>query len=213
MLALDTRSPAQAPTKGPMTPRIATCEPRSRAAIVGAYSQAYHWAVAARRWLVGLAGSGSVRAKWNASPAARLFGPFRPIRVKRVIRVFDGVVKRFQQGYEIDGRRVAPTIACFRASYSRCRTGLLGNASVFGTIRLCPQLLKRPIPEVAAIVLHELMHQALGVGDRRHESCEGSKHRCYREGAGDLVASGRHDLAVRNIDNYVAFARRVAGAR
>lgn len=129
-----------------------------------------------------------------------------------MLRVFDALVGRFTRGYDTDGRRVAATFACFPASYSRCRNGLLGNASVYGTVRLCPKLLSRSTTAVAAIVLHELMHQGLGVGDRRHEGCDGSKNRCYRDNAHALVAAGRHDLAVRNIDNYVAFARRVAGA-
>lgn len=198
--------------RGPMVPNIATCEPRARAVVTAAYEQAYRWAAAAHRWLVSFASGGSLRRKWNSSAAIRLFGPFRADRVRRIFRVFDSLVRRFIAGYEIRGQRVAPTITCFSSSYHRCGKGLLGNASIYGTIRLCPQLLRRPVRQVASIVLHELMHQALGVGDRRHETCEGSKHRCYREGALDLVSAGRFDLATRNIDNYVAFARHVAGA-
>lgn len=197
---------------GPMPPRIATCEPRARATILAAYAEAFRWAMAGRQWVVELTRAQRPRAHWAASGAPALFGPFAPERAKRVARVYDGLVHRFLQGYEIAGRRVAPTIACLPASYRRCQNGLLGNASIFGRIRLCPRLLAKPVPKVAGIVMHELMHQSLGVGDRRHESCDGSKHRCYREGAEALVDAGRHDLATRNIDNYVAFARRLAGA-
>ncbi|HWB75740.1 MAG TPA: hypothetical protein VG755_12320 [Nannocystaceae bacterium] len=209
MLASTNRTGGSA---APLAPRIATCEPRARAKILAAYAEAFRWSIAGRQWVVELTRSGRPRARWSTSAAVELFGPFAPARAKQVARVYDGLVRRFVQGYEIDGRHLAPTIACFPASYHRCRTGLLGNASIFGRIRLCPRLLARPVPQVAAIVMHELMHQSLGVGDRRHESCDGSKHRCYGEGADALVAAGRHDLATRNIDNYVAFARRLAGA-
>ena len=124
-------------------------------------------------------------------------------------QVFRGLIRRFRRGYEIGGRRRPPTLACFPKSYGRCRTGLLGNASIFGTVRVCPQLFARGPSEVAAVVLHELMHQDLGVDDQRHGICTGSKNRCYREGAIDLLRAGRFDLAVHNIDNFVRFARSV----
>jgi hypothetical protein len=196
--------------RGAAPPRIATCEPQARARIEAAYRQAYAWAVAAQRWLARLVAGGNVRSRWNGGVAGRLFGPFRAERLRRVVRVLGGLLRRFREGYLVKGRRVPATIACFSTTYHRCGKGLLGNASIYGTIRLCPQLLRRPVDEVAAIVLHELMHQRLGVGDRRHESCAGSKRRCYRDGATDLVEAGRHDLALRNIDNFVAFARHVA---
>ncbi len=196
--------------QGPVPPRIATCEPQARARIEAAYRKAYAWAAAAQSWLARLVAGGDIRSRWNRGVAGRLFGPFRAERLRRVVRVLGGLLRRFREGYVVNGRRVPPTIACFSTSYHRCGKGLLGNASIYGTIRLCPQLLRRSVDEVAAIVLHELMHQRLGVGDRQHESCEGSKRRCYREGATDLVAAGRHDLALRNIDNFVAFARHIA---
>jgi hypothetical protein len=195
---------------GPIAPRISTCAPAARAKILEAHGESYRWAEAARRWMLGLVTSGQARSRWTGSEAAKLFGPFSAPRVKHVAKVFIGLVRRFQSGYEIGGQHRAPTIGCFPASYGRCKTGLLGNASIFGTIRLCPRLIARPAAEVAAVVLHEMMHQGLGVGDRRHEMCEGSKNRCYREGADALVGAGRHDLAIRNIDNYVAFARTIA---
>jgi len=126
-----------------------------------------------------------------------------------VIAVVRGVLDRFTRGYSKGGKTVPTTLACFPASYDRCRTGLLGNATIYGTLRFCPQLLERGVAEVAKVVLHEMLHQGLGVGDRRHENCQGSKHRCYREGALALVESGGYDLAGRNIDNYVTLMRLV----
>lgn len=49
---------------------------------------------------------------------------------------------------------------------------------------MCPRLLDRSTQEVAKVLLHEMLHQGLGVGDRRHPACESRKQedtRCYRE--------------------------------
>jgi hypothetical protein len=195
----------------PLVPRIDSCDTRVRTILVTAYREAHRWALAARRWLAQLGSSRNLRERWNGSSAARLFGPYRTSRFQRVLRVFDELIRRFHRGYQISGRWIAPALVCFPMSYSRCRKGLLGNASIFGTVRLCPQLLERGPAQTASVVLHELMHQGLGVDDQRHQACNGSKHRCYREGAQELVNANRFDLAVRNIDNYVAFARLLAG--
>lgn len=194
---------------GPLAPRVGTCDPRRRAKLLAGYRLAYRWALSAANWLKRWVKSPSLPREWNAGVVGRLFGPFRVPRLRKLVEVVRGVLDRFARGYSKDGRRVPTTLLCFPATYHRCRTGLLGNATIFGTLRFCPQLLERGVAEVAKVVLHEMLHQGLGVGDRRHESCEGSKNRCYREGARALVESGRYDLAGRNIDNYVALMRLV----
>jgi hypothetical protein len=205
-------TPFQGRDSSPLAPRIGTCDARARATLVRAYHQAYRWASAARRWIVQLASSARARDRWNAGPAARLFGPYQASRVRRVRFVLDGLLRRFHHGYSIRGKQVAPTLACFPESYHRCRKGLLGNASILGTIRLCPRLLERGPLQAASVVFHELMHQGLGVDDQRHQGCDGSRHRCYSENAPELVRMNRYDLAVRNIDNYVKFAQLIASA-
>jgi hypothetical protein len=199
------------PTSGPLAPRIGRGAERMRGVLVTAYQQAYRWALGAHQWLGRLLARHDVGARWNVSPAARLFGPYQPARARRVFAVLEGLLQRFRHGYRIEGRQVPATLVLFPASYGRCRNGLLGNANILGTVRLCPQLLGRGPVQTASVVFHELMHQGLDVDDQRHPACDGSKNRCYREGARELVRVDRHDLAVRNIDNYVAFARMVAG--
>jgi hypothetical protein len=203
-------SPAPAAASAAVVPRIAGCDDRARAELASAYRVALGWVRRAAEWLRGLARRGDASRTWHASPLARLFGPFSPQRLRRVVRVVRGLLDRFTHGFTVDGGRLRPTLACLPPSYERCQTGLLGNASIYGTLRFCPRLLTQAVPAVAKVVLHEMMHQGLGVGDRRHADCEGSKHRCYRDGAATLVAAGRYDLAGRNIDNYVAFIRHVA---
>ncbi len=195
----------------PLAPKVATCEAGTRAKLLGAYQMAFGWAQSTVAWLRQLLRSPSIRREWNAGVVGRLFGPFSVARARRVVSVARGVLDRFEHGFLREGRRLTTTLVCLPASYRRCGTGLLGNASIFGTLRFCPRLLDRDLAGIAKVVLHEMMHQGLGVGDRRHENCQGSKHRCYREGADALVAAGRYDLAGRNIDNYVALMRHVGG--
>lgn len=197
------------PGSGPLTPRVATCEPGRRAKLLAAYQMAYRWAETAASWLQRWVKSPSLRREWDAGVVGRLFGPFRVQRLRKLIAVVRGVLERFTRGYASGGKSMPTTLMCFPASHQRCRTGLLGNANIFGTLRFCPRLLERGVADVAKVVLHEMLHHGLGVGDRRHESCEGSKHRCYREDALALVESGRYDLATRNIDNFVALMRHV----
>lgn len=207
--AIPSTTRARPAPSGPLTPRIATCETGRRAKLLAAYQMAYHWAQAAAGWVERWVKSPSLRRDWNAGIVGRLFGPFRVARLRKLVAVVRGVLGRFTRGYA-DGRGSMPTtLMCFPENHERCRTGLLGNASIFGTLRFCPRLLKRGVADVANVVLHEMLHQGLGVGDRRHENCEGSKHRCYRKDALALVESGRYDLAARNIDNFVAFMRHV----
>ncbi len=194
---------------GPLAPRVGTCDPRRRAKLLAAYGLAYRWVVSAANWLKRWVKSPALPREWNTGIVGRLFGPFRVPRLRKLIEVVRGALDRFVRGYSKEGKTLPTTLACFPSSYTRCRTGLLGNATIFGTLRFCPQLLERGVADVAKVVLHEMLHQGLGVGDRRHENCQGSKNRCYREGALALVKSGRYDLAGRNIDNYVALMRHV----
>ncbi|MFV8752589.1 hypothetical protein ACNOYE_18735 [Nannocystaceae bacterium ST9] len=150
---------------------------------------------------------------WHDGPAPRFFGDFRADKVRKIVNVFSGVETRFREGFVDSTSIEAPRIECFGRDHGRCRQGLLANASIFGTIRVCPSLLERSTREVALVLLHEMLHQGLGVGDRRHPVCRSGKKRdmrCYREGAVRLVEEGRSDLALQNNDNYVGFALALA---
>jgi hypothetical protein len=182
-----------------------------------AFETARSWAIAALA-AVHTASIGAAGARaWNSGALRRSFGPHRRRHAHRVKRVWKAVVARFELGFKHGARRRPVVIECFPSKHDRCNEGLLGNANLYGRLRLCPQLLQRDDATVAAVVLHEMMHQRIGVDDKRHESCvPDRKHRCYRENADRLVRHDRSDLAVRNIDNYVRFAMRVAktsGAR
>lgn len=189
-------------------PRVVACDPQTRGKLVTAYRHAFEWTKAAARWLRRLLAADPARA-WSMSALRKFFGPFSPSRLRRIVRVVRGLLDRFTHGFSDEHRRRRVTLACLPASFDRCRTGLLGNASIYATLRFCPRLLARDPASVAKVVLHEMMHQRLGVGDRRHAECTGSKHRCYREGATALVEANRYDLAARSIDNYVAFIRHI----
>lgn len=198
---------------GGVMPTVATCDPAARSKLLSAYQIAGAWLRTAAAWLRRALGSSSARDAWERGALRRAFGPYSPMRARQVLRVIRGVLDRFERGFSHGDQRRPPVLACLPASYRRCRTGLLGNASIYGTLRFCPRLLSRDVTGVAKVVLHEMMHQGLGVGDQRHADCDGSRHRCYRDGARALVAAGRYDLALRNIDNYVALVAHFGAAR
>jgi hypothetical protein len=60
------------------------------------------------------------------------------------------------------------------------------------------------------VVLHEILHQKLGLDDQRDSVCQrGEESRCYRYGARQLVMFGKLEKGLRNNDNYAFFARAV----
>lgn len=209
MLPTATTEPAQPQRSGPRTPIVRGCTPATRDKLLAAYRLAFGWVRHAAQWLRGFAASKQLANAWASSVLSRTLGPFSMRRVRRLVRLVRRLLDRFEHGFEHGGGRRPTTLACFPASYHRCRTGLLGNASIYGTLRFCPRLLERDVSGVAKVVLHEMMHQRLGVDDQRHADCTGSKDRCYRESARTLVSAGRYDLAGRNIDNYVAVIHQI----
>jgi hypothetical protein len=154
---------------------------------------------------------------WSSGVATRLraapghwFGPYSTAHLRFVHRTFRLVVRRFERGFDSpDGARPVH-FACLSGINVRCREGLLGNASTYGTIRVCPRLLAKPVAEGGTVVLHEMLHQALRVGDQRDAVCRvGAETRCYRDGARRLVQAGKLRKAILNNDNYAFFARRI----
>jgi hypothetical protein len=138
------------------------------------------------------------------------FGPYSGAHLRFVRRTFRLVVRRFEHGFDMpDGARPVH-FACLDGSYGRCQQGLLGNASIYGTIRVCPRLLEKPVAEGGVVVLHEMLHQELFVGDQRDRICRvGTETRCYRDGARRLVRAGKVRKAILNNDNYAFFAKHV----
>ena len=192
--------------------RAARCGGDAQGRLLRAFEIARTWAHSALAALSTLH-HGSAASVWNAGPLRASFGAFRPRHARRVQLVWRAVVTRFERGFRHGAVRRPVVIDCFPSSHDRCGEGLLGNANHYGRLRLCPQLLHRSDREIAAVILHEIMHQRLGVDDQRHDVCvPDRKRRCYRENADRLVEHGRSDLAVRNIDNYVRFAMRISGS-
>jgi hypothetical protein len=203
-----TSSPGPTPAPG-----VVGCGGTDAMKIRRAWAEAAQLAELALAHLLAIARGKSPRDAWNTGPARASFGPFRRPRLRRIARVYAEARRRLREGYDHRGRRRPALVECLRDA-GRCRDGLLGNASVYGRIRLCPRLLERRVAEIAAVILHEVMHHRLAVGDQRHEDCVGDrKNRCYRDNARVLVRGGNYRLAARNIDNLVLFARTVAGQR
>lgn len=195
---------------GPRAPVVAgRCSATQRTTLMRAYADAYAMATAAARAVAALPSDAAARkAAWNRGPLRRIFGAYRGGNARRVAAVLTRLLGRFARGWPSGAGYRPVVLDCFPATYARCKRGLLGNASVPGRLRLCPELLARSRAEVAGVVLHELLHRGLGVGDQRHSSCRSDrKHRCYRDAGLGLAAQGRSDLAIRNIDNYVFLAR------
>lgn len=156
------------------------------------------------------------RARWDKGPARRWFGPYSEVSRARVQRVLGASRRRLHEGFAAGGARRPMTIKCLSATGSRCerRRLLLANASQFGTIRVCPRLLGKPVEEGAMTLLHETLHHLLGTDDQRAPECSvGGDSRCYRDGARALVTAGKFKKALKNNDNYVSFARAVHDQR
>ena len=150
------------------------------------------------------------RVRWDKGAARRWFGPYSEASRARVLRVLGESRRRLHDGFAAGGARRPMTIKCLSATGTRCerRRLLLANASQFGTIRVCPRLLDKPVEEGAMTLLHETLHHLLGTDDQRAPECSvGGDSRCYRDGARALVAAGKFQKALKNNDNYVSFAR------
>lgn len=191
------------------------CGPRRASVLRRGYRDAFEMAVAAAHMVNGLPSDARERAAaWDAGPLRTAFGAHVTQYARRVARVYAGVLQRFISGWPGGAASRAIVLDCFPDGNRRCAKGLLGNASVPGRLRFCPQLLARSRGEIASVVLHELLHRGLGVKDQQHESCDADrKNRCYRDSGVALARRGRSDLAVTNIDNYVFFARLAVTAR
>lgn len=138
------------------------------------------------------------------------FGPYSEKRVRFVLHTYKKVLHRFEQGYRFEQGVRPVRIECLAASANKCRTNVLANASRYGTIRICPRLLHKAPDVGGMVVLHEVLHQRLGVDDQRDMVCQrGDERRCYRRGARQLVAFDKLDKALRNNDNYAFFARAI----
>jgi hypothetical protein len=207
--------PSSSTPRGMRAPLIAPgCRPEHVELLRRGYADAFVLAVAAARYLQAMPRDpGELRTAWHRLATRAAFGSYEHGRAKHVVDVFAGALGRFRSGWKGAVGQRPIVLECFPDGHARCADGLLGNAAIAGRLRFCPQLLARSRSEIASVVLHELLHRGLGVNDQRHRSCRSDrKHRCYRD-AGLALASSRPDLAVRNIDNYVFFARVAMAAR
>jgi len=138
------------------------------------------------------------------------FGSYSESRVSFVLRTFTHVLQRFERGYRFKNQYRPVKFRCLTNKVDRCRTGVIANASQYGTVRVCPRLLKKTVCVGGMVVLHEMLHQDLGVGDQRDAVCKhGDENRCYRRGARHLVTHQKLGKALRNNDNYAFFARAI----
>ena len=195
----------------PIPPRIPKdCDPGAAARILGFYDMAYRYARAADVFLDRLAATeeASREKHWNAArpvTAAKFFGPYSADSFEVVTAVIRGVLTRFEKGYDgVGGVR----FLCLAANQERCDQGVLANAREFGAIRVCPRLIGKDREQGGVVILHEFLHQRLGVEDVRSQTCRNrDETRCYRGGARRLVEAGLYSDALRNNDNYAYFAR------
>lgn len=200
------------------------CSSAKRKKLEGFYACAYLYAKSAELFMNRLASypAPDRRHIWNERKKARTadtfdeysgapshwFGRYAEANFRFVHKTFKRVTDRFEKGYDFGGKKRPVKFACLSESTGRCRSSLLANASIYGTIRVCPRTLRKPLNEGALVILHEMLHQRLGIGDQRDRICNrGSDARCYRIGARKLVRAGDLRKALRNNDNYAYFAR------
>jgi hypothetical protein len=209
------------------TPRAwSNCGEATRQKLEEFYKQAYLYAKAAQQFLAQLVklpveqrtaiwngqGHCCTSGNWyHYSPVpAYWFGSYSESRVNFVLRTFTNVLQRFEQGYRFESQYRPIKFHCLTSKVDRCRSGVIANASQYGTVRVCPRLLKKTVCVGGMVVLHEMLHQDLGVGDQRDVVCKrGDENRCYRRGARHLVAHQKLGKALRNNDNYAFFARAI----
>lgn len=182
--------------------------------IVTYYRLAYRYTRAANQLMAELAllPQQRRRTRWNnqnqtlTSPA-RWFGPYDDRRFEHVRLTYQSLLERFERGYWRSGRFQAVRVQCLKQHEGRCNVGVLANARVYGTVKVCPRLLSKPTWLGATVIMHEMLHQLHNVGDQRHDLCARSDdNRCYRLGALKLVRHSKLRLAIDNNDNYAYFA-------
>jgi len=202
------------------------CDAENRVKLHEFYRRAYLYAKAAQAFLSLLTAlpQEQCTALWNGgeqrhgqarrypySPAPTYwFGSYSERHAGFILHTFTQVVQRFERGYHFRQGYRPVQIRCLSTAEHRCRSGVLANASEYGTIRVCPLLLTKTTSVGGAVILHEILHQDLGVRDQRDQVCmRGDESRCYRQGAWWLVAHNKLEKAIRNNDNYALFARAV----
>lgn len=202
------------------------CNETTRQKLEAFYKQAYLYTKVAQRFLSQLVKlpAEQVISIWNGqkhhcisgewcqySPIpANWFGSYSVKRIDFILRTFTHVLQRFEHGYLFENRYRPVKFRCLISKMDRCRTGVIANASQYGTVRVCPRLFNKSVPVGGMVVLHEFLHQDLGVGDQRDVVCKrGDEDRCYRRGARHLVAHQKLKKAIRNNDNYAFFARAI----
>lgn len=133
--------------------------------------------------------------------------PQGPVRGPCVLAAWRSVPGGFLGHYEHIGatHRVLPTGPRALSPWAACEREHLWDDSCVSVP------FEAPHRRSGRVLLHEMLHQRLGVTNQQHHACGSRKdHSCYRGGALRLVEGGRDDLASRNNDNYVGFARAVA---
>ncbi len=194
----------------PVKPRAVIDCGAGEARIIEYYHWAHRYARAASLYFARLGALPVSRrgSHWdNGKPlaAGKWFGEYSAESFEFVRQVFHGVLRRMESGYRGKG---PVRFVCLATNQERCGEGVLANAREFGTVRICPRLMERPARAGGVVVLHEILHQGLGVSDQRHGVCRrGGESRCYRQGALRLIGSGHDEIAIRNNDNYAYFAR------
>lgn len=192
--------------EGFLSPEIRANVDRDAALLLAGYLQAAAAVRRTKRLLEGLdrMPASGAQMVWDSCGLAKAFGGASTEARSRVRLTVNALDDRVTYGFASTPGRQRSTLSIFPTHYSRCKQGLLANASTYGHIRICPSLPRRPIGFITQVLLHELMHQRLGVRDVRSPTCKsGDECRCYREKALALVRSGQTELALRNIDNYV----------
>ncbi|MBF2001812.1 MAG: hypothetical protein IGS38_13940 [Synechococcales cyanobacterium M58_A2018_015] len=202
------------------------CSEANRQKLNDFYEQAYWYTKVTQRFLSELVklpvdqrialwngqGHDCISGNWcQYSPVpAYWFGSYSKKRIRLVLRTFTHVLQRFERGYQFEEEYRPVRFRCLTNKVGRCRTGVIANASEYGTVRVCPRLLKKTICVGGMVVLHEMLHQDLGVDDQRDVICKrGDEKRCYRRAARHLVTHQKLDKALRNNDNYAFFARAI----
>lgn len=201
-----------------------TCSPAARKKLEGFYACAYLYAKSAELFMNRLASYPAPDRKhiWNERKKGKTadkfdeyngapshwFGRYAEANFRFIHKTFKHVIARFEKGYDFGGAKRPIKFECLSGNWGGCRSSLLANASIYGTVRVCPRTLRKPLNEGALVILHELLHQRLNIGDQRDRVCDrGSDARCYRIGARKLVRAGNLRKALRNNDNYAYFAR------
>lgn len=207
-----------------LPPQVIDCDTRAKSKLMEFYRIGYSHAKLAQIYLQSLLKE-DLRTQvriWNEDKsickkrgtdfesASFWFGQFSLEKLEYITFVFESVVQRFEKGFYL-GEKFAPTkIKCLTNKQQRCNQGVLANAAEFGTIRVCPRLLNKSDIYGGLVILHELLHQKLGVGDQRDLVCKrGEESRCYRTGARKLIVNDKIVKAMKNNDNYVLFSKSI----